>query len=68
MPPCEGAPASGHRRLPFAPDETFEAIGEVGEADFGSGPIQPDGTDEQAHLILLQGEDPLDAATAISKA
>ena len=36
-------------------------VGEVGEGNLGLGALDADGADEQAHLILLPGEDMLNA-------
>lgn len=42
------------------PDHSLHVIDDVGEADFGSGPGDADGADEQAHRPFLPGEDVLD--------
>ena len=39
----------------------MHVVGEVGEGNLGFGALDADGADEQAHLILLPGEDMLDA-------
>ncbi len=36
-------------------------MGDVGHADFGFGSGDPDGSDEEAHVVFLIGEDVLDA-------
>lgn len=46
-------------RLAFPVEGTFEVEGDVGEADFGFGPLDADGADEQAHSVLLRGKDML---------
>jgi hypothetical protein len=42
------------------PDHSLHIVGEIGEADFGSGADDPDGADEQAHGPLLAGKDVFD--------
>ena len=44
-------------------DQTLEIVSQVGEADLGLRPLEPDGTDEQAYAILLLGEDVLHMRT-----
>lgn len=39
----------------------MHVVGEVGECDLGLGALDTDGADEQPHLVLLPGEDVLDA-------
>ena len=41
------------------PDEAFEIIGEIGHADLHPGALDTEGADEQAHAMLLRGEDML---------
>ena len=41
--------------------ERLKFMEEVGLAKLGPGPVLPGGPDEQAYLMLLHGEDPLDA-------
>lgn len=42
-------------------DRTFEVVGEVGQGQFGFGPLDPDGPDEQAVAVVLVGKDMLDS-------
>jgi hypothetical protein len=39
----------------------LQIIRQVRQAGLGSGAVQSDGADEQAHLILLHGKDPRNA-------
>jgi hypothetical protein len=43
------------------PDEAFDVVDEVGEPDLESCPSESDGSDEEAHSVLLLCEDMLDA-------
>ena len=57
-PPFGGSGAdSGDSRPAFMEDEALEVVSEVGQADQGAGPVEPDGANEQAYLFLLVGED-----------
>ena len=42
------------------PDEAFEVVGEIGHADLDPRALDADGANEQAHAMLLRGEDMLD--------
>ena len=41
-------------------DQTLEIASEVGKADLGLGPIEPDGAIDQPHAVFPMGEDMLD--------
>ena len=41
-------------------EQTLEVVGEIGQTDLGRGPLETDGTGEQAHALLLVGKDVLD--------
>jgi hypothetical protein len=57
VPPC-------HRRSSLQPDEPFYVVDEAGEPDLESCPSEPDGSDEEAHSVLLLGEEVVGARTA----
>ena len=42
--------------FPFVEDQAVKVVGEVGERQFGFGPGDADGTDEQSKAVLLMGE------------
>ena len=46
--------------MSLAPDIADHVVGEVDHADFGSGPSDADGPDEQSHSGFLLGEYMLD--------
>ena len=45
------------------PDQALYVVDEVGAPDLDSRPSDSDGPDEEAHSVLLLGEDVLDART-----
>ena len=45
----------------FVEDQAVDVAGQIGQCDPGVGAPAADGADEQPHLVLLMGEDVLDA-------
>ena len=43
-------------------DQTVHIVSEVGQRDLGLGALDADGSDEQAHFVLLMRKDVLDAS------
>lgn len=52
--------ASCRLRFPGQPDIAKHIVGDIGHADLHLGPADPNGADEELHLVLLPGEDMLD--------
>ena len=44
-------------------DQTVHVAGQIGQHDFGFGPLEADGADEEPHPVLRLSEDMLDAGT-----
>ena len=57
-----GVAGSGKRRVAVQPEQAAHVVGEVGEADLDRRAGPADGPHEQAHPVLLLGEDVLDVA------
>ena len=55
-----GSRGSDRQFLSPQPGQPLHVIGEIGEADLGSGAGEADGADEQSHRPFLPGEDMLD--------
>lgn len=51
--------ASRRRSAPLKPGEPLEVVGQVGHADLDAGAGNADGAHDEAHAMLLAGEDML---------
>ena len=58
--PLAGRSSSYGGALCFVEDVSEHVVGDVGHAYFHLGPSNPDGPDEELHLVLLPGKDMLD--------